>query len=48
MCGMEGAIVAVLLHFVMIASGLVAKAWDGRRHCYGAFALGHEYDNVLQ
>ena len=48
MCGMEGAIVAVLLHFVMVTTGLVAKAWDGGRHCIGALAFGHEYDNVFQ
>ena len=48
MCGMEGAIVAVLLHFVMVAAGLVAKTWDGGRHCRCPLTLGHEYANVFQ
>src|SRR5450759_2355024 len=45
---MEGAIVALLLHLVMVAIGLVANVWDGGRHCCPPLALGHEFDNVFQ
>jgi hypothetical protein len=41
MCGMEGAIVALLLHLVMVATGLVANAWDGGCHCRPPLAVGH-------
>jgi hypothetical protein len=41
MCGIEGAIVAVLLHLVMVATGLVANAWDGGRHYRSPLGLGH-------
>ena len=33
---------------VLVATGIVAKTWDGGRHCHGALALGHEYDNLFQ
>ena len=39
--GMEGAIVTILLHLVMVATGLVVNAWDGERHCRPLLALDH-------
>ena len=42
MCGMESAIVALLLYLVMVVIGLVANAWDGRCHCRPLLVLGHD------
>jgi hypothetical protein len=41
MRGMEGAIVALLLQLVMVATELVANAWDGGCHCCPPLAVGH-------
>ena len=38
---MEGAIVAVFLPLIMVATGLVAIVRDGGCHCHPLLALGH-------
>ena len=41
MSGMEGAIVALLLYLVMVATGLVANMRNGGCHCCSSLVLGH-------